>query len=132
MCSHWEAVAHPARCVACAGLDEARATVICDKWRANLSALSSSLVTSTLMVNEVVDMEWTFGVTAASNEIEAVGGTYLQLKLVIDKGVGDGGGDAGDASKRTEDVRMELTLPQFYEFLASMEQAKTYLDFLAS
>lgn len=81
------------------------------------------------MVNKVVDMEWTFGVTAASSEVEAVGGTYLQLKLVIDKGVGSG--EDSDAS-REEAVHMELTLPQFYEFLASMEQAKTYLDFLST
>lgn len=26
---------------------------------------------------------------------------------------------------------MELSLPQFYEFLAQIEKAKTYVDFLA-
>lgn len=111
-------------------MDDEKAGIIEAKWRASHSDLSSSLVTSTLMVNKVVDMEWTFGVTAASSEVEAVGGTYLQLKLVIDKGVGSGGQDG--ASNREEAVHMELTLPQFYEFLASMEQAKTYLDFLST
>lgn len=72
-------------------------------------------------------MEWNFGVTAASSELEAVGGTYLQLKLVIDKGAGEEG-----SSSREENVLMELTLPQFYEFLASMEKAKTYVDFLSA
>ena len=56
-----------------------------------------------------------------SNDLEAVGATFLQLKLVIDKGAGD-----------TEDVHMELTLPQFYEFLGQMEKAKSHVDMLSA
>ena len=50
-----------------------------------------------------------------------VGSTFLHLKLVVDLGSG-----------AREDVFMELTLPQFYEFMADMEKAKTMVDFLSS
>ncbi len=36
-----------------------------------------------LLVNRVVDMDWRFGVTAASSELAQAGSTFLQLKLVV-------------------------------------------------
>ena len=49
-----------------------------------------------------------------------VGASYLQIKFVVDQG----------GKHRT--VSMELTLPQFYELLAQMEKAKTFVDFLSA
>lgn len=164
------------------GLDAAKAAIVEAKWAANLGALSRSVATSTLVVNKVVDMEWNFGVTAASSDVDQVqslcpvsvsvalcicaneqlplsltvallmwqvGSTFLQLKLKIDDGSGnqDAGagssaagaaGDDDDASSGTSgtktngEVFMELTLPQFYDFLAQMEKAKTLVDYLSS
>ncbi|XP_077862236.1 COMM domain-containing protein 7-like [Saccoglossus kowalevskii] len=71
------------------------------------------------MINQLVDMEWKFGVTAANSEINKVGNTFLQLKLVVNKG------------NRTENVYMELTLPQFYSFLHEMEKAKSSLEYFS-
>ena len=71
------------------------------------------------MINQLVDMEWKFGVTAANSDLKSVGNSFLQLKLVINKG-----------SDETEDVFMELSLPQFYSFLHEMEKAKASLEFL--
>ncbi len=48
-------------------------------------------------------MEWRFGVTASSSDLDQVGSTFLQLKLVLDKG------------GLRENVFVELTLPQFYQ-----------------
>jgi hypothetical protein len=101
------------------GMSDQHADVIVGRWEQNLLGLSVSMG-QTVMANQLVDMEWKFGVTASSSDLKAVGSTFLQLKLVIDKGAGV-----------TEDVHMELTLPQFYEFLASMEKAKTHLDYLS-
>ena len=39
-------------------------------------------------MNEVLDMEWRFGVTAATDEVANCGSSYLQLRLVLDKGNG--------------------------------------------
>ena len=43
----------------------------------------------------------------------------LQLKLTLNKGA------------HTEDVFMELSLPDFYDFLSEMEKAKSSLEFLS-
>ena len=71
------------------------------------------------MVNQLVDMEWKFGVTAASNDLNVVGQTFLQLKLIIDRG------------GQREDMFMEMTLPQFYSFLHEMEKAKSTLEYFS-
>lgn len=80
--------------------------------------MTRGAIGNTLVVNQVVDMSWRFGVTTASDELQKVGSTFLQLKLVLDKG-----------NDQKENVHMELTLPQFYQFLNDMEQAKANLDY---
>ena len=106
-------------CVAL-GLSEEATECIKSRWEANCATLASNQVTKTVMANQVVDMEWKFGVTAASNQVAQVGSTFLHLKLVIDRGNG-----------HHEDVFMELALPQFYQFMAAMQKAKTHLDHIA-
>ncbi|CAH1265291.1 COMMD7 [Branchiostoma lanceolatum] len=99
------------------GVTEERAAYLESQWKSNLAALSRMAMGQTLMVNQLVDMEWKFGVTAASSEVQKVGNTFLQLKLVVNKG------------DRAENVYMELTLPQFYSFLHEMEKAKSSLEY---
>jgi len=82
-----------------------------DQSKRRFQDLSNRMVDQTLAANQLVDMEWKFGVTAASSELNAVGRCFLQLKLVIDRG------------DKKEDVLMELTLPQFYQFLQQMQTA---------
>ncbi|XP_038659347.1 COMM domain-containing protein 7 isoform X1 [Scyliorhinus canicula] len=98
------------------GLSEEKAGCFAEKWKLNSAVLSRLAVGQTLTVNQLVDMEWKFGVTAGSSELQKVGSIFLQLKLVIKKG------------NKSENVYMELTLPQFYNFLHEMEQAKTSLE----
>ena len=102
------------------GLEESRADVMASKWGEVYVDLSRSIVGQTLEVNSLIDFEWKFGITASTDELEAVGTTFLQLKLVIDSGKGK------------EPVYMELSLPQFYAFLGQMEKAKAHLDLLSS
>ena len=35
----------------------------------------------TLMISQLIDMEWKFGVTASTNTIDKFGNAFLQLKL---------------------------------------------------
>ena len=102
------------------GISDAAAEVIRSKWEESFASLATAQVTKTIMANQVVDMEWKFGVTAASDEVAQVGSTFLHLKLVVDRGNG-----------QREDIFMELSLPQFYQFMGDMEKAKTYIDFLS-
>uniref|UniRef100_A0A3Q3AQA2 COMM domain containing 7 n=1 Tax=Kryptolebias marmoratus TaxID=37003 RepID=A0A3Q3AQA2_KRYMA len=85
-------------------------------WGEHYAALSKRAIGQTLMVNQLVDMEWKFGVTVGTSEIQKVGNIFLQLKLVVRKG------------NSTENVYMELTLPQFYNFLHEMERAKASME----
>uniref|UniRef100_A0A8C4DPY2 COMM domain containing 7 n=1 Tax=Dicentrarchus labrax TaxID=13489 RepID=A0A8C4DPY2_DICLA len=55
-------------------------------------------------------------VTVGTSEVQKVGNIFLQLKLVVRKG------------NSTENVYMELTLPQFYNFLHEMERAKASME----
>lgn len=99
------------------GLDQAKAVSLAKAWRKANAGMTKAAITKTLMVNELVDMEWKFGVTASSDDAAQVGGTFLQLKLVLNKGDGE-----------LSNVYMELTLPQFYEFLHEMERCKATMD----
>jgi COMM domain containing 7 len=90
------------------------------QWERAYKALARSMVAQTLTVNNLLDMEWKFGVTASSDELEKVGSTYLQLRLLTAKA---GGG--------SDEVMLELTVEQFYEFLAQMERVKASVDFLS-
>ncbi|NP_001279162.1 COMM domain-containing protein 7 [Callorhinchus milii] len=98
------------------GLSEEKAGCFADQWKAHSAALSRLAVGQTLTVNQLVDMEWKFGVTTGSSELQKVGSIFLQLKLVIKKGI------------KSENVYIELTLPQFYDFLHEMERARTSLE----
>ncbi|EDO37428.1 predicted protein, partial [Nematostella vectensis] len=101
------------------GLSEEKATAVEQKWKVSLVGLSRSVVDQTFTVNQLLDMEWKFGVTASSNDMKVVGQTFLQLKLVVDKG------------GKHENVFMEMTLPQFYSFLHEMEKAKSTIEYFS-
>ncbi|MEQ2297399.1 COMM domain-containing protein 7, partial [Ameca splendens] len=101
------------------GLNEEKAAHFSLQWGEHYAALSRLAVGQTLMVNQLVDMEWKFGVTVGTSEIQKVGNIFLQLKLVVRKG------------NSTENVFMELTLPQFYNFLHEMERAKASMECFA-
>ncbi|XP_010874028.1 COMM domain-containing protein 7 [Esox lucius] len=98
------------------GLSEDKADYFLKQWSVHYPILSRLAVGHTLMVNQLIDMEWKFGVTVGTSELHKVGNIFLQLKLVIRKG------------NSTENVYMELTLPQFYNFLHEMERAKASMD----
>ncbi|KAI5612427.1 COMM domain-containing protein 7 [Silurus asotus] len=98
------------------GLTEDKASHFSEQWRIHYPVLSRLAVAQTLMVNQLVDMEWKFGVTVGTSELQKAGHIFLQLKLVLRKG------------NTTENVYIELTLPQFYNFLHEMERAKANMD----
>jgi len=100
------------------GLSSEKSKLVASNFEANLVSLSRGALGQTLMVNQLVDIEWKFGVTASSSELDKVGNTFLQMKLVINTGNG------------MKNVFLELTLPQFYSFLHEMEKAKASLEFL--
>ena len=107
-----------------AGLDASHAAVLERIWEDTIVAPSAGVeaddsIPDTETLRRLVDLEWKFGVTAASSEScsAQVGKTFLQLKLILDKA---GGG--------LESIYLELSLNQFYELLSHMERAKLALQ----
>ncbi|CDQ76190.1 unnamed protein product [Oncorhynchus mykiss] len=68
------------------GFNDAKAAHFSQQWSSHYPVLSRLAVGQTLMVNQLVDMEWKFGVTVGTSELQKVGNIFLQLKLVIRKG----------------------------------------------
>uniref|UniRef100_A0A8C4W4E0 COMM domain containing 7 n=2 Tax=Gopherus evgoodei TaxID=1825980 RepID=A0A8C4W4E0_9SAUR len=98
------------------GLSEEKASYFAEQWKLNSPTLTRLAIGQTLMINQLIDMEWKFGVTAGSSELEKVGSIFLQLKLVVKKG------------SQMDHIYVELTLPQFYSFLHEMGRVKTSLE----
>ena len=56
------------------------------KWEKYWESLKETANNNSLMIRKLVDIEWKFGVTASSSNVDKVGNAFLQLKLVYDKG----------------------------------------------
>jgi len=101
------------------GLDAERADLLASHCLSSLSEVSSRALAKTLSVAQLVDINWKFGVSAASSEQDKMGSCFLQLRLTIDRGTGN------------ENVLMELSLPQFYQFLQQMQLANRQMQNLS-
>lgn len=66
-------------------------------------------------------------VTAASDAANAIGGAFLQMRLVL-----SGGTNAVTGEEDEEEVMMELSLEQFYAMLRALESANAALEQLES
>ncbi|XP_014776924.1 COMM domain-containing protein 7 [Octopus bimaculoides] len=102
------------------GLSQEKAEYLTEQWKKNMASLSATALGQTLMVNQLVDMDWKFGVTLSSSELSKVGNTFIQLKLVVSNGKGE-----------LNTIYMELSLQQFYSFLHEMERAKASMEMLS-
>uniref|UniRef100_A0A452SE06 COMM domain containing 7 n=1 Tax=Ursus americanus TaxID=9643 RepID=A0A452SE06_URSAM len=91
------------------GLSEEKATYFSEKWKQSAPTLARWAIGQTLMINQLIDMEWKFGVTSGSSELEKVGSIFLQLNF----------------------LSPELTLPQFYSFLHEMERVRASMECLS-
>ncbi|CAL7950518.1 unnamed protein product [Xylocopa violacea] len=69
-------------------------------------------------VTKILDVSWRFGVTAASNESDNMGKSFLQLRLNVEE------------NGKIKNVFVEMTISEFYKFLHDLEKAKCNLDLL--
>ena len=81
-----------------------------EAWGQKTSRVAASLIARTVAANKLVDIDWSFGVTVASSDNNQVGKTYLQLRLTVD-----------EQSRGHCVYFVEMTVEQFYAFLAAME-----------
>jgi len=90
-----------------------RASKLCQSWK-KLSEENFSLPLD--VTKRLVNLDWKFGVTASSSELERVGNCFVQIKMILSKGLS------------TENLSFEMSLHQFYDFMHQMEKAKLELD----
>ncbi|KAG6795917.1 COMM domain-containing protein 7 [Apis mellifera caucasica] len=67
---------------------------------------------------KILDISWRFGVTAASNESDNMGKSFLHLKLSLEE------------NGKAKNVFIEMTISEFYKFVHDLEKAKCNLDLL--
>lgn len=106
------------------GVNKKTADIVTSSWSKEYGYIKASMLASTLQVHKLVDMEWKFGVTAATDEMDRVGTTFLQIKFVIAKG--------DEENSDTESIYMELSLQQFYELLGQLEKVKSLMDLMSN
>ena len=95
------------------GLSAEKSGSLQQLYATNKSSLMEEAVRNTLTVNQLEDIDWRFGLVAASKSMDQVGNTFLQMKI---------------KRANQETVNVELTLEQFYSFLSSMEKAESTLN----
>lgn len=69
------------------GLPEDNSKFIAKAYKKNFVALSRAVVSRTLTVNQLTDMQWRFGVTSGSSEERKSGKTFLQMMMTLNDGV---------------------------------------------
>ena len=100
-----------------AGIGEAAAAMFADAWSAQRGAFVGELVQPHPL--QLIDADWSFGVSASSSEHAAMGTTFVQLRL-----------KTRNANGAAENVHMELNLARFYELLILLEEAKARADLM--
>jgi hypothetical protein len=101
------------------GLSNTVTQEIIQTWNNFEKKIGKYLISKVLSKNRLVDLDWSFGVTSSTEEQDHVGKTFLQLKLVID-----------DDEQGRRVTFLEMSVDQFYQFLASLEKCRTFLDFI--
>lgn len=105
-----------------AGVGGESATALLAAWQRQGPTLTAALASRAALPScALIDASWRFGVTIATQDVQRAGATYVQLRLLL--APPDGG------PSRNEVV--ELSLPQFYGFLATLEKASSYVAFLS-
>jgi hypothetical protein len=115
------------------GLNAEAIQLLSLNWNAFSNKIVSHLFSKIITKNRLIDMDWSFGVTAASDDCDHVGKTYLQLKLTIEEDHNNTESTTGEQITKVgpRDIFLELTLDQFYQFLASLEKCRTFLDYVS-
>jgi hypothetical protein len=70
------------------GVNEEKAGALATQWDGERTGLTRAALEAGVGVNALTDLDWRFGVTAASSELSAVGSAFLQLRLSFARAAG--------------------------------------------
>ena len=85
-------------------------------WENQKDAVTLRALSQMASCDDLLDMEWKFGVTTSDSIVENKGECFIQLKLIF-------GQDKG-----TREVNFEMSPKEFYEFYGELEKIKTVME----
>lgn len=92
-----------------------------EMWTTDLIQVNQSIQGSITHIQELIDMQWQFGITVATEEVKQIGTSFLQVTLAVK-----------DANTNTVTKHfIELSIPQFFDVLTQLEKAKAVMDYLS-
>ncbi|KCV73058.1 hypothetical protein H696_00604 [Fonticula alba] len=71
---------------------------------------------TSLALDRLVDVDWTFGVTAGSDVQRRSNATFVRLKITL-----------LSPDSQLENIHLELSIAQFYELMKQLEEARLAL-----
>ncbi|KAF0686119.1 Aste57867_22084 [Aphanomyces stellatus] len=102
-----------------AGMEMAPAKILGIKWEACRPVLLQRVHQVMLATHQLVNLTWKLGITAATNQVPEHGAIFVQLSFEL---------DTGAPTTATESI--ELSVENFYRFLANMEALQAHMLFL--
>lgn len=92
-------------------LQEEYIKIVLQFYQRNSNTIQGVLSENVFKLSTLLNIEWRFGVTTSSSSLSQIGTCFLQLKLATMKnGIPD-------------TTIVEMTLPQFYSFLAVLQKS---------
>lgn len=92
-------------------LQPSHASIVLQFYQRNSETIHGLLSENVFKLSKLLGIEWRFGVTTSSSSLSQIGTCFLQLKLSALKN-----------GKPSTSI-VEMTLPQFYSFLAALQKA---------
>ncbi|KAH9101881.1 hypothetical protein LEN26_000336 [Aphanomyces euteiches] len=102
-----------------AGMELAPAKLFASHWETHRPALLQRVHQALVMSTSFVKLTWKLGITAATNHMPELGTVFVQLSFHMDKG-----------KPELETETIELSVDNFYLFLANMEALHAHMLFL--
>lgn len=103
-----------------ARVNETVIKLILDIWQKKYKKDNSVIIQQLDAENHLLDLEWSYGLTLASDELNEINIPFIQLKFAYSE------------NGQRKSAVIEMNLDQFYFFLAQMEKAVSYLDLIDS
>ncbi|XP_039263848.2 COMM domain-containing protein 7-like [Styela clava] len=100
-------------------MNDSHINTFCAKWKTDIAKMRFSLLMGSTRGRKMTGLDWKFGVTASSSENKKVGTCFIQMKFTLE-----------GEDRKIEDIEVELSLPQFYDFMHEIEKAKISLESL--
>jgi len=68
------------------GIDEHKSNILKELYIQQSPKFRAKLENHNLVISQLVDIDWSFGVTTSTNYVDKLGNAFMQLKLIYNNG----------------------------------------------